>query len=361
MKKNIFRRLQTGGNPLIDGRQVTFYWEGEKAPRLIDELHGWEDGAIALKRVPARLVPRAERSLWSVSFELPRDAYLEYAFYDPDTDQRLSDPFNARSVDNGLGGWNNFFYMPRGGPTPLTERQDGIKHGTVTRHMVETAFLVDEGLREVHLYKPPSRRRVPLLIVYDGTDYLERGRLAHIVDNLIAEKRIRPIAMAMLQNGGPYRSLEYACSDATINWLDRVILPLAGEHLNLVDIKRSPGAYGVLGASFGGLMSMYTGLRMPEIFGKVLCQSSVFGLDGRDFAAVDLVRHRQGSDQLDIWMEVGKLDVDKLEPLLDDNRRMQPILKEKGYRVRYREFSGGHNFTAWRDEVWRGLEALFPG
>jgi enterochelin esterase family protein len=81
--------------------------------------------------------------------------------------------------------------------------------------------------------------------------------------------------------------------------MDTVILPFASEHLNLLDIRRNPGAYGVLGASAGGMMSVYTGLRMPEVFGKVLCQSGVFGLDGRDFSHTDLIRHGQGREQLE--------------------------------------------------------------
>jgi len=111
----------------------------------------------------------------------------------------------------------------------------------------------------------------------------------------------------------------------------------------------------VLGASFGGLISLYTGLRMPEVFGKVLSQSGVFESEGRDFAAVDLIRAGQAHNQLKIWMDIGCFD-----SLLEDNRRMQPILREHGYDVAYREFSGGHCYTAWRDDIWRGLEALFP-
>jgi enterochelin esterase family protein len=123
--------------------------------------------------------------------------------------------------------------------------------------------------------------------------------------------------------------------------------------LNLLDIKEHPSAYGILGASFGGLMSLYTGLRLPDIFGNVLSQSGVFEFEGRDFAAVDLIRHGHAQN-INIWMDAGRL-----EWLLEDNRRIQPLLKEKGYKVSYREFTGGHNFTAWRDDVWRGLEAMF--
>ena len=93
---------------------------------------------------------------------------------------------------------------------------------------------------------------------------------------------------------------------------------------------------------------------MPDIFGKVLSQSGVSALDGRDFVTVDLVKHRHARD-IQIWMDAGKLEF-----LLEDNRRMSALLHENGYNVTYREFSGGHNYTAWRDDVWRGLEALFP-
>jgi len=121
-----------------------------------------------------------------------------------------------------------------------------------------------------------------------------------------------------------------------------------------LDIKKHPGAYGILGASFGGLMSVYTGLRLPDIFGNVLSQSAVFEMEGRDFAAVDLIKYAHANN-IKIWMDAGKL-----EWLLKDNRRMQPIFRENGYNVIYREFAAGHNYTAWRDDIAHGLESMFP-
>ncbi|HNE04380.1 MAG TPA: alpha/beta hydrolase-fold protein, partial [Anaerolineales bacterium] len=99
--------------------------------------------------------------------------------------------------------------------------------------------------------------------------------------------------------------------------------------------------------------SVYTGLRMPDIFSRVLCQSGVFELEGRDFSAVDLIRARK-AQELNLWMDIGEYD-----SLLEDNRRMQPIFREHGYDVNYHEFSGGHNYTCWRDDVSHGLELLF--
>lgn len=341
------RRALESGNPVVHGNKATLIWQGESAPQLISDVHGWEDKPRVFK-------PTSNPEMWSCSLTVPRDAYVEYAFYDPLTEEKILDPLNKNSVSNGVGSRNNFFYMPETMPSPFSLPRAEIRAGTITRHRVDADFLQDDAERDVYLYKPRVTTAVPLLVVYDGQDYLHRARLTTIVDNLIADKRIRPIAMAFLQNGRSRRTVEYFCSDATLHWLEHEVLPLAKGRLKLLNLNDHPGAYGVLGASAGGLMSFYTGLRLPEIFGKVLCQSAVFSIDGRDSAAVDFVRFGQGRN-LQIWMDVGTLD-----DLLEDNRRMVALLDKRQYNVTYREFSGGHNYTAWRDDIWRGLEAMFP-
>ena len=352
MTSKLLARAQTTGHPLIDGNKVTFLWQGTSAPRLIDDLHDWEEHPQKMRRVSTDPSTGSGQALWAVSFDLTRDVYLEYAFYDPESKQRLRDPLNPRRTWNGLGNYNHFFYMPEASPSPLTRRQPAVPRGRVTHHDVQTWMVSHPGHRRVTFYHPPVDERVPLLVVYDGPDYLRRGRLPLIVDNLIAQKRIRPLAMAFLPNGGPRRGLEYACSDATLAWIEHDVLPLANRELNLVDVKEQPGAFGVLGASFGGLMSIYTGLRMPDIFGHVLCQSAVFETEGRDFVAVDLIRHAPAHPK--IYMDVGEFDF-----LLEDNRRMLPLLREHNFDLTYFEYSGAHNYTSWRDHVHLGLERMF--
>lgn len=343
------RRALEAGNPIVHGNKATLIWVGESAPHFISDVHDWD-----ATQKPRPFKPTSDPTIWAYSLRLPRDAYIEYFLYDPISQERFLDPLNKHTVSNGFGDRNNFFYMPEARPSPFAIRRADVRTGTLRRYRVGTDYLQDGGERDVYLYKPPAGGPVPLLIVYDGNDYLRRARLATTVDNLIADMRIQPIALAFLQNGRSRRSVEYFCSDATLNWLDLEVLPLARRHLRLLNIDEHPGSYGVLGASAGGLMSMYTGLRMPEIFGKVLCQSGMFEIDGRDFAAVDLVRYSQARD-LQIWMDVGTLD-----ELLEDNRRIVALLDRRQYNVIYREFSAGHNYTAWRDDVWRGLEAMFP-
>jgi enterochelin esterase family protein len=353
---SIIRRAREHGNPVIQGGRAVFIWEGEQAPAFISDSTGWEDNPKPFKRLTssARSRSGSSKAVWSYSMSFPRDAYVEYAFHDPATEEKILDPLNRRSTSNGMGSRNNFFYMPEAMPSPFSMRRAAVPGGTLTRHRVDTWMMQDDAERDVYLYCPPAKGPLPLLVVYDGPDYLQRGRLATIVENLVADKRMSPVAMAFLQNGRSRRHLEYICSDATISWVDQYVLPLARQHLKLVSLGDHPGAYGVLGASAGGLMALYTGLRMPEIFGRVLCQSGVFSLEGRGTAAVDLVRYRHAHD-IRIWMDIGVMD-----ELLDDNRQMIRLLNEQEYNVTYREFSGGHNYTSWRDDIWRGLEELFP-
>jgi enterochelin esterase family protein len=103
----------------------------------------------------------------------------------------------------------------------------------------------------------------------------------------------------------------------------------------------------------GGLMALYTGLRLPHIFGKVLSQSGAFFVPELHSVIPDLVRSLPRTT-IQVWMDVGKFDF-----LLAGNREMYALLQERMYVVSYREYSGGHNYTAWRDDVWRGLEKFF--
>jgi enterochelin esterase-like enzyme len=334
---------RTLGNPVLDENVATLIWQGETAPLLIDDLHNWDDA-------PQEML-RAGAELWSLSIPLPADAYLEYAFIDPQTGEHIPDPLNPNRIKNGANSYNHFFYMPQGKPSPLTHPINGVAKGTVTRHAVPTRDYAVGANRTVYLYHPPVETPVPLLFVYDGSDYLRQAKLNVIADNLIAEKRIRPFAMALVQNGGAARTVEYSCGESTIALLTECVLPLAKEYLNLEPVDN--GRYGVMGSSLGGSMALFTALRLPQVFRKVLSQSGAFIAPDYQFVVVDLVRCAPPPG-IDIWMDAGRL-----EWLLEGNRQMAALLKENKFRVTYREFSGGHNYTAWRNDLWHGLETLY--
>ena len=332
------------GTPIIEGDRATFVWRGAPPPRLVGDMTGWQWGSpIDLEEVSP--------GVWAHTLTLPQDAYIEYAFWDGE--QRAADPFNGNKTPDGLGNENHYFYMPGGRATELARRRQGVPHGTITRHTVENDFLLGSRKRTVALYQPPTDEPCPLLVVLDGQDYRRRARITNIVDNLIAQGRIRPVALAMPYHGRGARGVEYACSEATLCFLLIDLLGLARKELNLVDLKADPGAHGILGASMGGLMALYTGLRVPEVFGRVLSQSAALDMSKPDSVVFDLVRHGPVRP-VSIWMNVGRY-----EWLLDSNRRMHELLVEKGYNMVYDEYNGGHNYPSWRDSVGQGLETLF--
>ncbi len=345
----MLNRLKKEGNPLIDGEQATFVWVGENPPLLFGDFNDWRiETAVSLQ-------PTAG-NLYTHTITLPRNAYIEYAFVvdtnDPDADNgRILDPHNANTKSNGVGATNNYFYMPEYVVTPLISRQENSSHGTLTEHTFD--FYEDEE-RSLWLYQPPVDHPVPLLIVLDGRDYLEQGHLDNIVDNLIAAKKVAPFAMLLVDNGADKRYLEYGCSDVIVQYLVEFLLPLAQKHLNLIDIDANPGAFGIMGASMGGLMSLFAGLRCPHVLGKILSQSGAFTVFGWEFVVWDLVR-RGEIRPLTIWMNVGQYEF-----LLDANRKMHQLLQKQGYDVTYQEYPAGHNYPAWVNEVANGLMHLFP-
>lgn len=348
----VLERARDEGTPLIDGDQVTFVWYGdgaEPAPYLVGDFNDWNgEKPISLEQV--------EPDVWAHTMTLPMAAYIEYAFM-LSREERLSDPFNPHVVWNGVDAFNHVFIMPDCDMTDLVVRRKGIKRGKVTRHMVEGYHTLATSPREVHLYQPPVDEPVPLIVVWDGTDYLRRAYLANIVDNLIGAGRIEPVALALLANGREARMVEYSENDTTLYFAREFVLPLARKELNLIDYQTETGIgrYGVLGASMGGLMALWAGVRMPELFGKVISQSGAFGIapDEREMVIDKLVKLGAGKG-IQIWQDVGTL-----EWLLEGNRKMNHLLRDHGYDVTYHEFSGGHNYTMWANTVWRALEALF--
>ncbi len=351
MPLDLLDRVELEGTPLIDAEAVTFVWRGEKAPRLVADFNMWEYGG-------GTELTEAQPGVWTLTVDLPQDAYVQYAFMDFSTGEEgkrplILDPLNRRKITTGMGDYVNYFFMPGKHPTPYTRPRKEVPRGTVTEAMVEDCDLVVGGKRKVYLYQPPVSEPCPLLVVWDGQDYYRRAKITTIVDNLIHEGSIRPIALAMPEHGKQARLVEYGACDVTLGFIGGFVLPLAAKHLNLLDVKEHPGSYGILGASMGGLMALFAGLRLPQIFGKVFSQSGAFGWPEMDFVVWDLARSADPS-KLKIWMDVGRY-----EYLHESNCKMIDLLKARGFDAALREYYGGHNYTSWRNDLPEGLIALF--
>ncbi|MBI4675545.1 MAG: prolyl oligopeptidase family serine peptidase [Chloroflexi bacterium] len=354
MRTDLVARAKRLGTPLIDGERVTFVWRGKRAPQLMGDFNAWA-GENPSPFKPLNLIQQ-EPGVWTLTLEFPRNAYIEYSLLA--SKGRTLDPLNARTTPNGVGGVNNFFYMPDAAPTPWTERQRGVLRGRVTTHTLDVPGMVLGNARKIHLYQPPTAQAVALVVALDGQDYLRRAQLPTLLDNLIAQNKIRPVAVAMVESSalakGSARMAEYALNELTLLFVLKHVLPLAQKKLRLVNWKQAPGAYAVMGASMGGLMSLFVALRTPQVFGAVISHAGAFELwNSRPFV-FDLAALAP-TKTTRVWLDVGRLDW-----LLGANRRMKKWLREQKYDVQYREYYAYHNWPAWRDVLPDALLWAFP-
>jgi len=328
-------------NPVIIGQHVVFSLKSDEQPVLAGDFNLWDfENGVRLEQI--------SQDTWKTELELPLDTYMEYSF--AVNGQRILDPLNPRKVNNGTGDINNYFYMP--GFTPSRYAVKKPVHGIVTEHEIVDDVRLLDSHRKIYLYQPNHDEPCDLLVVYDGYDYLKRGHIVSMVDQMITIGMIRPVALALVPSTKA-RFVEYAGNDSTVSFVLNKVIPLACEKLNLIDIKKNPGSFCMLGASMGGMMALYTSLRAPQIFGRVICQAGAFRMYGEDFSIFDLV-DREQILPIKILMDIGRYDF-----LYSINHRMHNLLSEKGYDVKYHEVNGGHNYTTWRNSLPHSLEFFF--
>lgn len=356
------------GNPIVDDLGATFVWDGAGDPPVV--AGSWSDWD------PARaLHMHAVNGNWEARLEVSADAYAEYRFYRGG--HPLRDPRNHARVDNGVDGRNHQFWMPRATRRAIEHayRRD-VPRGTVTRGRIDLGWLAAPPQRRRAAFYLPSdpdgdgdeaiRRALPLLLVLDGIDYLRRGKLARILDALIADRRMAPVAAVFLDNSGETRVAEYAANDLTLAALADVAVPAAMEQLGIA-AQQVPGGRGratILGSSLGGLMALHAGVRRPDVFGSVIAQSTSamledIPMDGSTLPAIRLTTlallEATEPPPIRLWLDVGDL-----EGLAPSNDRLAAMLTERGLDLRYRRYPGGHDHTSWAESLVDALPAMFP-
>jgi enterochelin esterase-like enzyme len=353
-------------NPRIDERGATFQWlDAAPPPIVIGSWCNWDPGRGLTMR-------RARGDRWQARVDLPRDAYVEYGFV---RDGRsIPDPLNGRRVDNGVGGRNHRFWMPGAERRAAALARRRVPRGTVEQGSINLGWLAAPPLeRRLATYVPSlavadttMRRELPLLIVLDGLDYLRRGRLTRILDALIADGSMAPVAACFLDDAGPARPAEYAANDFTVTVLAELVVPAAIERLGLAPQGASGGTgkATILGSSLGGLMALHAGVRRPDLFGRVIAQSTGAMLEGLTINGwlVPPIRstllaliEATPAPPIRLWLDVGDL-----EDLAEPNDRLAALLVRRGFDVAYRRFPGGHDQTSWAESLVDALPAIFP-
>jgi enterochelin esterase family protein len=339
-----------------DGRIVTFLWRGD-AHRVIVMVNKLTDPSVleasSLERVPAT-------DLWHRSFRLHaahRATYHLAPLSDDPLDastargparrwngaarHAITDPLNPRTFP-GLADAPplSVLELDQAPPQPAVARRPSVPRGRVSRH-----HAID---RPVWVYEPPDAgdAPVPVVVLLDGEQWVQRMDAPAIFDNLIADGRMPPsIALMPAALDVATRWAELAADPGFGARIVDELLPWAAERW---PISGSASDTTMAGQSIGGLAALLTALRSPDRIGRVIALSaSAWWNDGALLTAVDAAPAVPAHVHLEVGTEEWVL--------LEDHRRLRDRLAARGSAVSYVEYQGGHDAIWWQGGLADGL------
>jgi enterochelin esterase family protein len=185
------------------------------------------------------------------------------------------------------------------------------------------------------------------LYLEDGTEYFNKTLATVQQENLVKSGRVKPFIIVFIDPKD--RNKEYWANDA---WADLV----ANEIVSAVDAKyrtlQNRDGRALLGASLGGVTSVWTALKHPDIFARVGGQSSSFWIDNQRVIK-ELEKLDAARTLFHFYFDTGTLEG------VENSRRVNVMLRGKGYPVTYEEGETGHNWTSWRDRLADAYVALW--
>lgn len=352
--------------------------------------------------------------VWTCTTDpLPSDFYTYYFEVD---EERANDPANSdrvRDIDNIY----NYFIVPGGIGDDYMVRD--VAHGTVKKVWYPSTL---NGMkrRRMSVYLPAgysadAKRRYPLLYLLHGSggdedSWLDMGRAAQILDNMIADKRCVPMIVVM-PNGNadlaaapgsdPKNPDQKPSANNTSSMTGKIETAFMNEVVDFVDENyrtlNDKADRAIAGLSLGGLHTMFISMNNPDAFDYVglfsaqttnaLNDKRIRGMQGignvwNDLkealpfiggGSVDRKIQSYTSDDLNIYDDVdGKLKKQFANPpklyyiavgeddfvkKLNDDLRLK--LNAAGYEYYYNETGGGHTWDNWRKYLTDFLPRLF--
>ena len=235
--------------------------------------------------------------------------------------------------------------------------------------------------RDVIVYLPASyeeqpTRRFPVLYMHDGQNLFDPAtsfvpgmdwKVAQTADHLIATAAVRPLIIVGIYNAGKARTNEYTPTkvprtgggraDEYGKFLFKELMPFIQREYRVDSAARSTG---IGGSSLGGLISLYLGLNLPDVFGQIAALSPSVWWDQR--VILSTAASLKFATRPRIWLDAGTNEGPRT---LQDVEQLRDLLLQKGWRLgddlHYRCIEGAeHNEAAWALRVGPFLQFLYP-
>lgn len=183
---------------------------------------------------------------------------------------------------------------------------------------------------------------LPVIYLTDGQWYLEPGGFAKVLNELLGKGKIDPVIAVFVDNRDPHdlennrRNSQFFCNARYIEFFEKELVPTIDR-----DWPASPRREdrAILGLSFGGLNSACFGLHAHETFGGIAMQSPAL------HPVPSIHEAWSSSDRLPVRVFLSSGTKGDNEA---STRRLQNILKRKGYDMLYLEVPFGHDWKNWR-------------
>jgi enterochelin esterase family protein len=265
----------------------------------------------------------------------------------------------------------SFVSLPDAPDQSVLDRREGAPHGQVHRHRFTSEILGNE--RRIWVYTPPGYdasggQTYPVLAAFDGGGALTLTPLHRMLDNLIADGRVRPMVALFIDNATETsRQDDLPCSEPFAQFVETELLPWLRANYR---VSHEAKDHAVTGVSYGGLAAMWFGYRLPHVFGTVISQAASLWwgpgwdmsvrFDDQKYATEWLIEQYAASPRLPVrfWMEIGLME--HPSRMLPPNRRMKSVLEAKGYDLTYSEPAGGHDYALWRGTLADALTKMLP-
>ena len=203
-------------------------------------------------------------------------------------------------------------------------------------------------------YKPGTP--APFMVCHDGPKGAPKMLLPRILDNLISQKRVPPMVLIMIANGGGdaqghERGREYdTMSGLFAEYIEEEVLPLVAKNCG-VRLTNDPDARAVMGSSSGGSAALIMAWFRPDLYHRVLTTSGTFVNQQWPFdpnypdgawGFHNKLIPESPAKPIRLFMAVGDRDNynpnvmrDGMHDWVEANHRMAKALKAKGYHYQY--------------------------
>ena len=286
---------------------------------------------------------------------------------------RVSDP--ASESFYGTGRMSSAIDIPEAGADFYTIKD--VPHGDI-RH--KNYFSKTTGTwRSINIYTPPGydnsgKEQYPVLYIQHGGGEDERGwaiqgKTDIILDNLIAEGKAKPM-LVVIPNGNVSRP------GMTAGGYNDEAMAVFREELfeNVIpfiekNYRVKPGAENkaITGLSMGGGQAFYTGLRNTNMFAHVgVFSTGLFGGIGRPGggessfdAEATIPGLLTNTESFNKKLKVFYISVGEQDPRIEPTKKLVQTFRDKGLKVEFSSFPGGHEWQVWRKSLHDFAQKLF--